>query len=157
MPEFRLAVSAFALMITTISAEADAQSLSEAYAAALHHDPDQAVAAADRDASQENEPLAASLFRPKVQIEGRAGYSRITSDLDDASSVLPDKVDGVSGGVLIGVEQPLIDGTARAQDASFARAPAREMPPSRLRDSNWPCGSRKPIWMCSGQATLWTR
>lgn len=124
MPEFRLAVSAFALMITTISAEADAQSLSEAYAAALHHDPDQAVAAADRDASQENEPLAASLFRPKVQIEGRAGYSRITSDLDDASSVLPDKVDGVSGGVLIGVEQPLIDGTARAQGRQL-RAGAR--------------------------------
>jgi outer membrane protein TolC len=124
MPDLRAATSAVALMLMVIPASGHAQSLSEAYTAALRHDPDQAAAEADRDASRENDALATSLFRPKAQIEGSAGYSRITSDLDDPANVLPDKVDGVSGGVLVGVEQPIVDGSARAQ-ARQLRAGAR--------------------------------
>jgi outer membrane protein TolC len=149
MPDLRAATSAVALMLMVIPASGHAQSLSEAYTAALRHDPDQAAAEADRDASRENDALATSLFRPKAQIEGSAGYSRITSDLDDPANVLPDKVDGVSGGVLVGVEQPIVDGSARAQ-ARQLRAGARAGDAKfQASGNNWPCVSCKPIWMSS--------
>jgi outer membrane protein len=115
MFNIRLATSAFVLMLIVLPVNGRCQSLSEAYAAALSHDPDHAAAIAERDAMQENKVLASSLFRPKVQFQGSVGYSRITSDVDSVSTVLPDKVSGGGGGVLIGVEQPVIDGAARAQ------------------------------------------
>lgn len=124
MPDFRSTFSALGLILALTASPASAQNLSAAYAAALQHDPDHSAAAAERDATHENEALARSLFRPKAQVQGSAGYSRITSDADDAASTIPDKVDGVSGGAIVGVEQPLLSGKARAQQRQL-RAGAR--------------------------------
>ncbi len=124
MPDFRSACSALGLILALAAAPASAQSLADAYAAALRHDPDHTAAAAERDATQENEALARSLFRPRAQIQGSAGYSRITTDADDTANTIPDQVDGLSGGALVGVEQPIISGEARAQQRQL-RAGAR--------------------------------
>ncbi|AZI37720.1 TolC-like protein [Caenibius tardaugens NBRC 16725] len=124
MPDVRSACSALGIILALAAAPASAQSLSDAYAAALRQDPDHTAAAAERDAAQENEALARVLFRPKAQVQGNAGYSRVTADMDDTSSTLLDQVDGLSGGVLVGVEQPIISGEARAQQRQL-RAGAR--------------------------------
>lgn len=107
---------AFALMgFVVLPGSAAAQSLSGAYQAALDHDPDLAAAKASREASDENDALAKSLFRPKVEAQANGGYSRISSNAAVTGVNIPSSVDGVSGSVLLQAEQPLIDGKAGAQ------------------------------------------
>jgi outer membrane protein len=128
------------LIFALVASPASAQKLSDAYAAALRQDPDHAAAAADRDAAEENEALARSLFRPRAQIQGSAGYSRITTDADDSENLIPDRIDGLSGGALVGVEQPIISGEARAQARQPAPVPARATRNMRPAANNSRCG-----------------
>ncbi len=116
-----------AAMVTAVAGPADAQSLSEAYAGALRSDPEFAGAVADRDSALENEALARSLFRPRIVLEANGGYSATeTSGQEIANPALsvPSDTDGASGAVTVGLQQPLIDGSARAQGRQL-RAGAR--------------------------------
>lgn len=116
-----------AALLLAAAQPACAQSLSEAYSAALKQDPDLAAAAAERDATSENDAIAKSLFRPKAEVRGSVGYARVTSDADVAASyagAIPDKVDGFSGGAVVIAEQPIVNGEARAQGRAL-RAGAR--------------------------------
>lgn len=110
----RAASSAAIAIALAIGGPIAAQNLSESYQAAQRQDPDLAAAAAERDASAENDALARSLFRPKVEVRASAGYSRITSDIDPATG-LPGTIDGVSGAGAVVFEQPLVNGQASAQ------------------------------------------
>ncbi len=124
MRDLRASGASLGVILALAAAPASAQSLSEAYAAALRQDPDHAAAAADRDAARENVALARSLFRPKAQVQASAGYSRFATDGDGNDNLIPNEVDGPSGGAIVGVEQPIISGKARAQ-ARQLRAGAR--------------------------------
>lgn len=126
MPKPRDAAILAALLLAPATSVC-AQSLSEAYAGALRHDPDFQAATADRDAAAENESLAKALFRPKAKLQANGGYSRIDTDADTVPGsgvTLPSDIKGSSGALVLGLEQPLIDGESRAQ-ARQLRAGAR--------------------------------
>ncbi|WP_304273929.1 TolC family protein [Caulobacter segnis] len=90
-----------------------AQNLTQAYDLALRHDPDHAEALANRDAAAANGDLARALWLPKAQLQASSSYSRVTLHPDTTPAGLSN--DGSGGAVLVGIEQPLIDGEARAQ------------------------------------------
>lgn len=77
-PTARRAV--LALLLVGAFHTAGAQSLSEAWQAALQHDPEHAAAAAARDAAEENNQLARSLFRPKAVLQATGGHLHTSWD-----------------------------------------------------------------------------
>jgi outer membrane protein len=114
----RFSCAVLALAAAAFAGAAEAQSLSEAYVGALRSDPEFAGAIADRDGALENEGLARALFRPRIVLSGNAGYSDVQSDGQRTASPslsVPSDTRGSSGAVVVGLEQPIIDGAARAQ------------------------------------------
>lgn len=113
-----LAACAAFLLLGMFAPQLPAQSLSDAYLAALQADPDHAAAEAARDAADENQALARSLLRPRVQVQANGAYSRLDWDIAMAGTpgtALPGSASGHGGTVFLGMEQPLVDGSARAQ------------------------------------------
>ena len=102
-------------LVLAAAGPVSAQSLSEVYAAALKRDPDHAAALADRAAARQNESLARALFRPKVQLQASGGASHISVEADNSASGIPHESEGASGSVILGAQQPLINGRYRAQ------------------------------------------
>jgi outer membrane protein len=117
--------AAVASLVTAGMQPASAQSLTEAYRAALEKDPDLAGAAAERDAASENEGIASALFRPQAEIRANAGYSRIMPESNGSAaspSALPGTIDGFSGGAVALVNQSIINGEARAEARALRAA-----------------------------------
>lgn len=107
-----------ALLAAGLPSTASAQSLSDAFRAALAHDPDFGQAIAERDAGRENNAQARALLLPKVQVQANGGYSDVDTDIAVSpllAGVAPPGGNGASGGLLVQAQQPILDGEAAAQ------------------------------------------
>ncbi|MGW8142687.1 TolC family outer membrane protein [Sphingomonas zeae] len=115
---FRRGAVALCLMLAGAASNAESQTLTEAYRAALAHDPEIAQSLAERDAGLENDALARSLFRPKIQVQANAGYTDTNIDVTVSpllTGITPPGGTGVSAGGLVQLQQPIIDGEASSQ------------------------------------------
>lgn len=120
-------VSALAIAGALLPTIASGQTLSAAYRAALARDPEWLGAREDAAAASEGDAQARALFRPKVGVQAGASYTHLSADVD-----LPPPIESIdrlslNGGgynALVQVQQPLIDGAARAQQRQL-RAGAR--------------------------------
>jgi outer membrane protein len=126
VPDLR-AVAAALLLACVPPIGARAQSLSDAYRAALSRDPDWLGAKEDEAAGRENEALARSLFRPKVGVAAGTGFVQSEVDVSLPPSISSGVPRHFTGGLYDGslqLVQPIVDGAASAQ-ARQLRALAR--------------------------------
>jgi outer membrane protein len=117
MPDIRRMTIALAACVL-LPASASAQSLGDAYRAALRQDPDWLGAREDADAAGEGDAQARALFRPKVGGTAGAGYGRTTADVTlppPVQDIDRLRLSGVTLDASLTVQQPILNGQARAQ------------------------------------------
>ncbi|MCJ2183645.1 TolC family outer membrane protein [Novosphingobium sp. 1949] len=114
----RLLTTCAATALCTFAVPAAATDLADAYAAAVMHDPDHAVARAARDAGDEADVQARALKRPSLQAQGGYQYNaaetnaRLPEDLDPYFS---GSRSGSRAGVGVQAVQPIYDAAKSAQ------------------------------------------